>query len=80
MVLRPLAPEHAAELRRIHATTEVARSWGLPEDEFPLADEPEATRFTIVVDGAVAGMIQYGKIRSPRHRPHRSRPAPSARC
>jgi aminoglycoside 6'-N-acetyltransferase len=68
MVLRPLAPEHAAELRRIHATPGVARAWGLPEDAFPLADEPEATRFTIVVDGEVAGMIQYGEELEPRYR------------
>ena len=68
MVLRPLAPEDAAELRRIHATAEVARSWGLPEDDFPLADEPDATRFTLVVDGAVASMIQYGEELEPRYR------------
>jgi aminoglycoside 6'-N-acetyltransferase len=68
MVLRPLAPEHAAELRRIHAAPGVARAWGLPEDDFPLADEPDVTRFTIVVDGAVAGMIQYGEELEPRYR------------
>jgi aminoglycoside 6'-N-acetyltransferase len=68
MVLRPLAPEHAAELRRIHATPEVARTWGLPEDDFPLADDPDATRFALVVDGAVAGMIQYGEELEPKYR------------
>ena len=58
MNLRPLAVGDEAELRRIHETPEVSRWWDLPEDDFPW-DEPESTRFTIEVDGAVAGLIQY---------------------
>jgi aminoglycoside 6'-N-acetyltransferase len=68
LVLRPLAEADAAELRRIHATPEVARWWELPEDTFPMTDEPEATRLTIVVDGAIAGMIQYGEEPEPKYR------------
>jgi aminoglycoside 6'-N-acetyltransferase len=67
LVLRPLAPADAAELRRIHATPEVSRWWDLPEDDFPW-DEPEATRFTIEVDGAVAGLIQFGEELEPKYR------------
>jgi hypothetical protein len=55
--LRPLAPDDAAELRRIRATPEVQRWWDEVEPDFPLGDEPESERFTIVVDGRVAGMI-----------------------
>jgi aminoglycoside 6'-N-acetyltransferase len=68
VVLRPLAEDDAAELRRIHATAEVRRWWDAPEDDFPLGDEPEATRLTIVVDGAVAGMIQFAEELEPKYR------------
>ena len=60
MELVPLAPEHAAELRRIHLTPEVAAYWGTMDEKFP-DDEPESTRFTILVDGAVTGLVQYGE-------------------
>jgi aminoglycoside 6'-N-acetyltransferase len=66
--LRPFAPADTAELRRIHASPEVARWWGPPEDGFPQTDEPEATRLTIEIDGAVAGMIQYYEETEPRYR------------
>ena len=67
MNLRPLAPGDEAELRRIHSTPEVARHWDLPEDAFPW-DEPESVRFVIEVDGAVAGLIQYGEELEPKYR------------
>jgi aminoglycoside 6'-N-acetyltransferase len=66
--LRPLAEDDVAELRRIHATPEVARWWDVPEEGFPLTDEPEAVRLTIEVDGTVAGMIQYYEEPEPRYR------------
>ena len=31
------------------------------EEEFPLSDDPEATRMCIVVDGVTVGLIQYGE-------------------
>jgi RimJ/RimL family protein N-acetyltransferase len=68
LILRPLAPADAAELRRIRATPEVRRWWGELEPDFPLADEPEASRLTIVVDEAVAGMIEYHEETEPRYR------------
>lgn len=67
MVLRPLAPGDEAELRRIHQTPEVARWWDLPEESFPW-DEPDATRLTIEVDGAIAGLIQFGEELEPKYR------------
>jgi aminoglycoside 6'-N-acetyltransferase len=66
--LRPLHAADAAELRRILATPAVAQWWDPPDDDFPLADDPDSTRFTIVVDGAVAGMIQYGEETDPKYR------------
>jgi aminoglycoside 6'-N-acetyltransferase len=68
LLLRALQPNDAAELLRIHATPGVARWWDQPEDDFPLGDEPEQTRFTIVVDGAIAGMVQYWEETAPRYR------------
>ena len=67
MVLRPLARGDEAELRRIHEAAEVARWWDLPAEDFPW-DEPEATRLTIEVDGAIAGLIQFGEELEPRYR------------
>lgn len=67
MALRPLAPGDREELRRIHATPEVARWWGEPEADFPW-EEPEATRLTIVIDEAVAGLIEFHEEREPRYR------------
>jgi uncharacterized protein YndB with AHSA1/START domain/RimJ/RimL family protein N-acetyltransferase len=68
MILRPLAPEDAAELRRIRATPEVARWFEPPAANFPWSDEPEATRLVIEVDGAVAGLIAIGEEPSPGFR------------
>jgi aminoglycoside 6'-N-acetyltransferase len=68
VVLRPLAPEHAEALRAIHSEPAVAAWWGHPEDEFPLADEPTAQRYSILVDGEVAGLIQYTEETEPNYR------------
>jgi aminoglycoside 6'-N-acetyltransferase len=67
MIMRPLAPGDEAELRRILLTEEVARWWGPPEEGFPW-DEPQSTRLTIVVDGAVAGLVQFWEQEEPRYR------------
>jgi aminoglycoside 6'-N-acetyltransferase len=68
MILRPLVADDAAELRRIRATPEVAQWWEPPEDDFPVDDEPESTRLTIEVDGAVAGMVQFHEELEPKYR------------
>jgi aminoglycoside 6'-N-acetyltransferase len=65
--LRPLAAGDEEELLRIHRTPEVAMWWDEPYDGFPW-DEPESTRFTILVDGRVAGMIQYAEESEPKYR------------
>jgi aminoglycoside 6'-N-acetyltransferase len=66
--LRPLAPEDADALRRIRSAPEVSRWWDEPEPDFPLGDDPESTRLTILVDGEVAGMIQYWEETDPKYR------------
>ena len=65
--LQPLAPEHAAELRRIHQTPEVLRWWGEMADGFP-DDEPETVRFAILHEGRVAGLVQVGEETEPDYR------------
>jgi aminoglycoside 6'-N-acetyltransferase len=67
VTVRPITRSDDAELLRIHRTPEVARWWERPEDGFPW-DEPESTRFTIEVDGRIAGMIQYAEELEPKYR------------
>jgi len=59
VVLRPLVPDDVAALRAIREAPEVSAWWGSLEDDFPLGDEPTATRFTILAGGEIAGMIQF---------------------
>jgi aminoglycoside 6'-N-acetyltransferase len=68
MVLRAVARGDEGELRRIHATPEVARWWDPPEDGFPWTDDRDATRLTIDVEGAVAGLIQFYEELEPKYR------------
>jgi aminoglycoside 6'-N-acetyltransferase len=68
MILRPLLKDDESELRRIHTTPEVSFWWDQPEDGFPWTDEPESTRLTIEVEGAVAGLIQFGEEQGPKYR------------
>jgi aminoglycoside 6'-N-acetyltransferase len=67
-LVRPMQPEDAPRLREIRATPEVHAWWGVLEDDFPLGDEPEVTRLTIVVEDRVAGMVQYGEEEEPDFR------------
>jgi len=68
MIIRPLAAGDEAELRRIHATPEVARWWDLPAAGFPWTDEPDSTRLAIVLDGRVIGLIEFHEELEPRYR------------
>ena len=67
MTLRPLAAEDEGELLRIHGTPSVMRWWDVPHERFPW-DEPESTRLTIEIAGAVAGLIQYSEENEPKYR------------
>ncbi|HEX2296318.1 MAG TPA: GNAT family protein [Actinomycetota bacterium] len=57
VVLRPLDPADHAAVRRIRAADEVVRWWGRPDDDFPPDDGDP--RFAVLVDGRIAGMVQY---------------------
>lgn len=62
VVLVPVTAAHVPELRRILATPQVRHRWG---DEAASAgwpfDDPSATRFSVLLHGAVLGMAQYGE-------------------
>jgi aminoglycoside 6'-N-acetyltransferase len=68
VVLRPLEHRDTAELRRIHSLPEVARWWDEPPDDFPGSDDSDSTRLVIEVDGAIAGLIQFGEEEEPKYR------------
>ncbi len=68
MVLRPLGKGDEAELLRIYATREVSQWWDVPADGFPWTDDPDATRLTIEVEGAIAGLIQFCEQPEPKYR------------
>lgn len=65
VLLREIHGGDVPALVAIRGTPEVARWWGPVEEGFPLHDEPSATRFAIVVEGEVAGMIQYAEEKEP---------------
>ncbi|HEY4823654.1 MAG TPA: GNAT family protein [Solirubrobacteraceae bacterium] len=67
LILRPLVAADARELKRIHRTEEVRRWWSDPDDEFPW-DDPDSTRWTVEVDGQIAGLIQFQEECEPRYR------------
>jgi RimJ/RimL family protein N-acetyltransferase len=69
VVLVPVEAGHVPELRRILHTPEVWRRWG-DEDAIPgwPFDDPSTVRFAVLVDGAVAGMIQYAEEDDPAYR------------
>lgn len=69
VVLVPVIAAHISDLRRILGTPEVRIRWG---DEAASAhwpfDDLSATRFAIVVDEAVRGMVQYSEEEEPAYR------------
>jgi len=67
VTLVPLSEEQAEPLRQIRRHREVADWWGPVEDDFP-DEEPTAERWTVLVDGEVAGMIQCTEENEPDYR------------
>ncbi|MBA3306222.1 MAG: GNAT family N-acetyltransferase [Thermoleophilaceae bacterium] len=68
VTLRPLEAGDADPLLAIHRTDAVSRWWGQPDAGFPITDEPGSVRFTILIDGRVAGMVQYSEEIEPDYR------------
>jgi aminoglycoside 6'-N-acetyltransferase len=59
VVLEPVRPEHAQPLREMRSSPEVARWWNPAPDGWPLEPEPPLEKRAIVVDGELAGYIQF---------------------
>jgi aminoglycoside 6'-N-acetyltransferase len=58
-VLEPVRPEHAERLRALRSSPEVARWWDPAPPGWPLEAEPSLEKLAIVVDGELAGYIQF---------------------
>lgn len=69
VVLRPVAPADVQELTRIARTPEVESRWDEEylNEGWPF-DDPSATPFVVLVEGRVAGMIQYSEENTPSYR------------
>jgi aminoglycoside 6'-N-acetyltransferase len=64
--LRKVEAQDVPALRAIAASEEVSRWWGPPDERFPFDDDVHP--FTIVVDGAVVGLIQFSEENEPDFR------------
>ncbi len=67
-ILRTLQADDEPSLRRIRYTPEVWQWWDDPEDGWPLRDDPESVRLTIVAGDEVAGLIQFYEEHEPKYR------------
>jgi hypothetical protein len=67
VTLAPLIAEHVPRLRQILHAPAVRRRWSeeaaSPQSPF---DDPSATRFTVLLDATVIGMVQYAEEDEPR--------------
>jgi len=69
VVLVPVTADHVPELRRILLTPEVRQRWGdeAASPDWPF-DDPSETRFAVMVDDTVVGMVQYDEEDEPAYR------------
>lgn len=69
VLLVPVTAEHVPDLRRILLTPQVRERWGdeAASREWPF-DDLSATRFAVLLDGVVVGMVQYGEEDEPAYR------------
>jgi aminoglycoside 6'-N-acetyltransferase len=59
LIVQPVRPEHAERLLELRATPGVARWWDPPPDGWPLEAEPDLHALAVLVEGKVAGYIQF---------------------
>jgi aminoglycoside 6'-N-acetyltransferase len=68
LVVEPTRPEHGDRLRELRATPEVARWWDPAPEGWPQRTLEAVEQLTVLVDGEVAGYIQYAEEADPDHR------------
>ena len=66
--LRRTSTADGDALRALLGTPEVGAWWGPVPDGFPMQDDPDATRWSILLDGRIAGLIQFGEEPEPDYR------------
>jgi RimJ/RimL family protein N-acetyltransferase len=69
VVLVPVTAEHVGELRRILLTPQVRSRWGdeARSEHWPF-DDLSATRYAVLLDDEVRGMVQYDEENEPSYR------------
>jgi aminoglycoside 6'-N-acetyltransferase len=67
--LLPVVAAHVPELRRILLTPAVRFRWGdeAASSQWPF-DDPSSTRYAVMADGLVRGMVQYSEEDEPSYR------------
>jgi RimJ/RimL family protein N-acetyltransferase len=68
LCLEPVRPEHAERLRALREAPSVTRWWEPPPEGWPLTIAPDLQAFTVVVDGEVAGYLQFSEEPDPDSR------------
>jgi aminoglycoside 6'-N-acetyltransferase len=68
VLLAPTAAQDVGRLRELHGTDEVSYWWGTADPGWPLDDDPDAVPFTVRLDGAIVGFIQYSEENTPDYR------------
>jgi aminoglycoside 6'-N-acetyltransferase len=68
VVLRPLAASDGPRLREIHDEPAVSAWWGELDPGFPDAGDAEVTRFSVLLDGEVVGLVQFSEEPDPDYR------------
>jgi aminoglycoside 6'-N-acetyltransferase len=68
VLLRPVAAADADRLRAIVAAPEVGAWWGSQPASFPMDDDPDSVRFTILLEDRIAGLIQFSEESEPDYR------------
>jgi aminoglycoside 6'-N-acetyltransferase len=68
VALEPVRPEHAERLRALRRTPEVARWWQPASGDWPLDVEADLHTLAVVVDGEVAGYVQFWEDPDPTSR------------
>jgi len=69
LILRPITSDDGAALGAIARTPEVSRWWGeqCGNDDWQAGEDPDTVQFAVVVDDAVAGLIQYSEELDPMY-------------
>lgn len=71
VVLEPVTAEHVDDLVRIRRTDAVHHAWRSVDTDLARGwpfDDPETVCFAVLVEGRVAGLVQYGEEEEPDYR------------